>query len=164
MARLTNYQMSYLLSMTTHRKFFPVVNWIEQQIEKGTAEPDYGTSCSEVIDEVKVSYGSCEDLDYAVKDGDVLHIELGWVANRYFEDPAEPHKTEIDLLELCEPTHYKWLRLLCMGMEEFFDHPHSCGLDYHIMEDECHCGKHGPVNYYAGNWQYFCGGSPRCCP
>lgn len=43
-----------------------------------------------------------------------------------------------------------------------------CSIDYHIIEATCSgsgCEKVGPVNYGGTNeYQYYCGGSPRCCP
>lgn len=42
-----------------------------------------------------------------------------------------------------------------------------CNETYGIMEEKCPgCGKWGEVNYGGGDtpYQYYCGGSPWCCP
>lgn len=163
MAKMTNGRMAHLLSVDTHRAKSPVISWIEENIRTGKANPDYGTSCIEVIQEVSIRL--VESVDYEVKDGKVTHVITGWKSYPYFENPAKPTKQEIDLLEVCEHNHFVWLRGLCFEILDMLDHPHSCSLDYHIMEKPCvGCDKDGPVNYFGGEWVHYCNGSSRCCP
>ena len=165
MVTMTNGRMAYLLSVDTHRALSPVINWIEDNIRTGKANVDYGTSCSEVIQEVSVKY--TENVDYEVVDGKVVSVITGWRSAPYFEDISKPTREEIDLLEVCEHSHFKWLRTYCFEILSMLDHPHSSTIDYHIMEAPCvGCGKQGPVNYSfaKGDWSNYCGGSPRCCP
>lgn len=165
MGRLTNYQMSYLLSLKTHREKYPVVHWIESQIAEGKADSDFGEHCKEVIDEVRVHYAGLEDIDYAVEDGKVVSLVLG---PAFFEDDANPTKEEFDLLEVVRPQCHRVLREFCEVIPEFFEHPHSCNIEYFVREEDCSgsgCERKGPVNYLNGKeWLNYCGGSPRCCP
>lgn len=166
MGRITNYQIAYLLSLKTHREKYPVVRWIESCIESGTANLDFGDKCSEVIDEVVVSYGTSE-VSYGVREGKVICIFVGQRAEGFIEDLSNPGKEEIDMIELCDPRHHMWLRLLCKNIEEILQKPHSCKINYQVREEKCSlCGKWlGPVNYFDGvTWKTHCGGSSRCCP
>lgn len=166
MVTMTNGRMAHLLSVETHRAIGPVISWIEDNIRTGKAEPDYGTYCSEVIQEVTVRYK--ESVDYEVVGGKVVSVCTGWKSEPYFENPSKPTKKEIDLLEVCEYSHYKWLKKHCHEIMDILNHPHSSTICYHVMEETCSgsgCEKIGPVNYHGGkHWEYYCGGSPRCCP
>lgn len=166
MGKMTNGRMAYLLSVDTHRAKSPVISWIEENIRTGKANPDYGEACAEVIQEVTIRL--VENVDYEVEDGKVISVITGWKSTPYFENPSKPTKQEIDLLEICEHNHFIWLRGMCFEILDMLDHPHSCSIDYHIMEEECSgagCERTGPVNYHGGrSWQYYCGGGPRCCP
>lgn len=163
MVTMNNGRMAHLLSMKTHREKFPVIRWIEDNIRTGKAASDYGTLCKEVIQEVTVRH--IEEIIYNVEDGEVKSLALGWKVDSYFEDPARPKKEEIDLLEVCDNNEMRWLRTLCFDIVEAFDRPHSCSIDYHVMEKPCvGCEKPGPVNYLGGNWEHYCGGNPKCCP
>lgn len=163
MVTMNNGRMAYLLSMKTHREKFPVIRWIEDNIQNGKVSIG-GENCKEVIEEVTVRH--VEDIVYNVKDGVVVSLALGWIVTPYFEDPARPRKEEIDLLEVCDHNQMQWLRTLCFDILEAFDRPHSCAIDYYVNEEECSgCRRIGPVNYHNGNnWSYYCGGSDRCCP
>lgn len=165
MGRLTNYQMSYLLSLKTHREKYPVVQWIEAEIANGSANTDFGESCKDVIDEVRVHYGGREDLDYWVDKGKVVAVILG---PEFFEDNANPTKEEFDLLEVVHPKWHQDLRNFCEELPEYFNHPHSCIIDYQVKEADCSgCGRRGPVNWHDGdgtNWKNYCNGGPHCRP
>lgn len=166
MGKMTNGRMAYLLSVDTHRAKSPVISWIEENIRTGKANPDYGTNCAEVIQEVTARL--VENVDYEVEDGKVISVITGWKSTPYFENPSKPTKQEIDLLEVCGHNHFVWLRGLCFEILDMLDHPHPCSIDYHIIEATCSgigCEKVGPVNYAGTNeYQYYCGGSSRCCP
>lgn len=163
MVTMTNGRMAYLLSVNTHRAEYPVVRWIEENIANGKAAPDYGTSAKEVIQEVSVRF--VEAFEYEVIDGKVTKVITGWKSEPFFEDPAKPTKKEVDLIEVCDYTSYKMLKNMCHEILTAFRHPHSCTLDYYIMEKPCvGCDKQGPVNYFGGDWEHYCQGSPRCCP
>lgn len=163
MERLTNGRIAHLLSVKTHREQYPVVRWIEENISSGKANSDYGTSCVEVVQEASVRF--VEEFEYEIVDGRATRVIAGWRADRFFEDPAKPTREEIDLLEVCDYTCYQMLKRMCLEILAAFRHPHSCSIDYHIMEDICGCGKVGAVNYKSDRgWEYRCGGSPRCCP
>lgn len=166
MATMTNGRMAHLLSVKTHRGEYPVVRWIEENIANGKAAPDYGTSAKEVIQEVSVRF--VESFEYEIIDGKVTRVIAGWNADRFFDDPTKPTRKEIDLIEVCDYTLYKMLKNMCHEILAAFRHPHSCSLDYYIMEATCSgsgCEKIGPVNYFGvSEYQYYCGGSPRCCP
>lgn len=166
MVTMTNGRMAHLLSVRTHREEYPGVRWIEERIRAGSANSDYGTSCVEVIEEVTVRF--IEEIAYEVDNGEVVSVICGYKADRFFEDRTRPKKEEIDLLELCEESEYRMLQRMCRLILDIFNHPHSCSYDYHIRKEPCSgsgCDSEGPVNYHGGRgWQYFCGGSPRCCP
>ncbi|QPI18274.1 hypothetical protein POP15_226 [Pectobacterium phage POP15] len=166
MVTMTNGRMAHILSMATHRAEYPVVRWIEENIKSGKANTDYGTSCVEIMKEVTVRF--VMEFAYEVEDGNVISVIHGFKADPYFEDRTKPTEKEIDLLELCDYNAFMVLRQMCFTMLDAFNHPHSCTIDYHIMEEDCSgagCEKTGPVNYHGGrNWQYYCGGGPRCCP
>lgn len=121
--------------------------------------------CKDVILEVSVRL--VDTVDFEVVDGEVTRVITGRKSEPYFTNGAKPTKQEIDLLEVCEYSHFKWLRQYCFEILAIIDHPHSCSIDYHIVEKPCvGCGKQGPVNYFhrKGVWSHYCGGSPRCCP
>lgn len=166
MVTMTNGRMAHILSIATHRKEYPVVRWIEENIASGKANTDYGTSCVEVMQEVRVRI--VEEFDYEVDNGDVISVVCGYKAEAYFQDRTKPTKKEIDLLELCDYNTFMILRGMCFTMMGAFKHPSSCSIDYHIMETTCSgagCDKVGPVNYHGGrDWEHYCGGGPRCCP
>lgn len=167
MDQIDNKQMALILSIDTHRKEYPVVRWIEENIASGKADTDYGDHCKELIQEASVRF--IEPFEYEVVDGKVTRVIVGWKADPFFEDVAAPKERELDLLAMCDPGYHGVLKRMSLEMLAAFKHPHSCSLEYHIMEDECcgaGCEKRGPVNYLfnRGNWGYFCGGSPRCCP
>lgn len=163
MERMTNGRMAHILSINTHRKEYPVVGWIEENIRSGKADPDLGTSCVNVIGEVAVRF--IEQFEYEVLDGKVTQVICGQRAEPFFEDPTKPTRQEIDLLEVCDYNYHGVLKSMCQEILCAFRHPHSCAIDYHVEEAECLCGKVGAVNYKGpSGWQYYCGGSPRCCP
>lgn len=163
MARMTNYQIAYLLSLKTHREKFPVIRWIEDNIRDGKITIS-GKPCTEVIEEVSVK--NTEEIVYSVADGKVASLALGWAVESYFSDPANPTKEEIDLLEVCEPDKMPGLKILCFDIEEAFEKPHSCSIDYYVKDERCPgCGRRGSVNYFDGqNWSYYCGSYFQCCP
>lgn len=167
MVTMTNGRMAHLLSIDTHRKGYPVVRWIEENIQSGKANTDYDLSCKDVIEEVSVKLEGT--FEYEVLDGKITQVITGWKAEPFFEDPKRPTRKEIDLLEVCDPMGYNMLKEMCHEILVALDRPHSCSIEYLIIEDMCQgagCDKIGPVNYLHGgkDWRYFCGGSPRCCP
>lgn len=167
MVTMTNGRMAYLLSIDTIRAKCPIVGWIEENINTGKALTDYGTHCVDLIQEVSVRFVEC--VDFEVLNGKVTQVITGGKSEPYFADGAKPTKQEIDLLEVCEYSHFQWLRMYCFEILAILEHPHSCSIDYHIKEGSCSgsgCDREGPVNYLHsnGNWSYFCGGGPRCCP
>lgn len=167
MVKMTPAKMAGHLSIRNHRERFLVARWIEANIRSGKAAPDFGEGwAAEVVDEVRVRAVK-EDIDYEVVGGILTSVVTGYRATKFFATPGEPTKEEIELLEVCDPQHFKWLEYLCIEIAWAFDHPHSCAIDYHIREEECcSCGnKKQAVNYHDGKrWLNFCGGSPRCCP
>lgn len=165
MVTMTNGRMAYLLSLDTIRAKCPIVRWIEENIHTGKANSDYGERCKDVIQEVSIRF--VETVDFEVVDGKVTQVITGRKSEPYFADCAKPTRQEIDLIEVCEYSHFKWLRTYCFEILAIIDHPHSCSIDYYIKEEPCvGCDKDGPVNYLNqnGNWSHYCGGSPRCCP
>lgn len=163
MAKLTNYQMSYLFSLETHRRAYPVISWIEQRIVKNSF---YGEGGKNIIEQVRVSCPGEEDIYYGITEGKVTCVLTGDKSHNFFSDPTNPLKEEFDLIEVIQPQHYQWLRLVCMGLPNFFRSPHSCTLYNVIKESPCEgCGTWGEVNYATGEeLKYFCGGRPGCLP
>lgn len=167
MVTMTNGRMAYLLSLDTIRAKCPIVRWTEENIRTGKANSDYGERCKDVIQEVSIRF--VETVDFEVVGGKVTQVITGWKSEPYFADCAKPTKQEVDLLEVCDYNHFKWLRAYCFEILAIIDHPHSCSIEYHIAEETCSgsgCQRSGPVNYLhtQGNWSYYCGGSPRCRP
>lgn len=161
MGRITNYQMSYLLSVSTHRAKYPVVNWVEEQMKR---EDNYNWSRW-------LGYGALE----------CVHILLGENKFSYtlnqdlrvtslfdchgFRDVSEPTKEDIDFLEVIYPEEYKSKFAICHSMEEIFKRPHSCLIQPEFAQKNCRCGKVGTVNYYSGySWEYYCGRGMSCTP
>ncbi len=160
---MTPGELARALSIDYHRSFL-CVRWAESNIAEGKID-EYGEWSKEVVESIYIRLES-EQIDYDVKEGKVINLSQGILAN-YLEDISKPKKEELSLFRLCEPQEYDRLCKDASKYSMIFNRPHSCRLYYGIQEDLC-CGCNsirGKVNYYAGNqWKYYCGGSPRCCP
>lgn len=160
MGRITKYQMSYLLSISTHRAKYPVVGWVENRMKKENKTDwngwlGYGAlECVNVIlGDTRLSY----TLDQDLRVESLFDVGL--------ESVGEPSKEDLDFLEVVYPEEFKSKFQLCHKIKEIFDRPHSCLIQPEYSTGECRCGKTGIVNCYSGyGWEYYCGGSPRCTP
>ena len=152
------------LCIATHRSFL-CVRWAELNISLGKVE-DYGEYAGEVVEAVAVSGGEKGNIYYEVTDGKIVSVCLGY-ASRYVEDHTNPKEDELALFQVVEPEKYAKLAEEATLYPVMFNMPHSCRIDYIIREEKCSgagCNKIGPVNYHFGDWKYYCGGGPRCCP
>lgn len=161
MARITNYQMSYLLSISTHRAKYPVVRWIEEKMDKENKSEWNGWMGEGLLECVHVSLGG-NGLSYYLNE----NMKVVSVFGETLEGVSEPSKSDIDFLQAVNPEEYSFQQELCCGvLQQMFARPHSCLIQPEYKTSKCRCGETGIVNYYSGyRWEYYCGGGPRCCP
>lgn len=146
------------LNMDVQREKFFVIKWIEEKLAKEKEARIFTT---------EVAVRLVEEFSYNIENGIVTGVVFYEDMLDYFEDPSSPKVEELKLLEASYPKRFKWLRELCLEMQDAFDHPHSCTIDYFQEEKVCcGCNRSGVVNYTdnCGNTAYYCGHSERCIP
>lgn len=171
---MTHGEMAKLLNMQHHRGRWPVVRWIEENINRW--HPDYGDYYAELVESVTVraSPGVIPGgfwLAYIVEGGKVTSVSFPQSLDNLVEEYAEPRKDELLMLEMTHPEDFNLMVMFCHQLDHIFGRPHSTELEYHVAREECSgsgCGgSMGEVNYHrggSGEWEFYCGGSPRCCP
>lgn len=160
MARLTNYQMAYLLSVSTHRAKYPVVDWVENNVKKDNKDNWNGWLGYGALDRVRVVCGfTCfyYFLDENLKVESVLEGPLA--------GEGDPSKKDIDFLQAIDPGYYSSLRDICTDLPRVFDRPHHCIIQVEYTTKDCRCGRNGIVNHYSGHdWEFYCGRGSSCMP
>ena len=175
MAAITNSEAAIFLSLSFHRDKFPGLLEVEGAIKTNRADTDFVDNKEVVVGATIRDAWSDAVFEYETDDkGDVFGIHLldSGRSAHYFLDANEPKGTELDLLAMVDPfLHAKTIRTALLIRDVFLNptgFANSYTIVYNLREEDCSgngCEKRGPVNYNGySEWQYFCGGSPRCCP
>ncbi len=165
MVRMTEYQMSYLLDIDLQKTKSPLLRWVEDKLSTGQGT-DYGSNFSEVLDFVSIKVFDTEPLLlYDVENG-LLQVSLQSHMGNFISDKRKPTQSELCALLMTHPEERTYLERKCRHLKICLDKPHSCKIEYHIQSAWCVCKKVGLVNYRSSkdDWEYWCGGSDRCCP
>lgn len=161
-------RMATLLGIGHHRERWPAVRWIEEHISKG--DSDFGDFYKDVVEGVKISFADSEFwVEYLMDKGEAACLSLPNSLFQLLDDyRTGPSAEELLLYKMTHPDGYAIMEKYCEFLENHLEKPHSGEIRYRIRHETCSgagCERVGEVNYHgSSDYEYYCGGSPRCCP
>lgn len=162
-------RVAHILDITTHYERWPVVRWANEHMAKG--DVDFGDDYKHLVEHVSIFLPPDMGFAYVVNEesGLIESLRLHYTYANMISDLAHPTSEEMQLISMVYPDEYVVIEELCEHIDKvMFNRPHSCKIQYEVVEEDCHCceSNRGIVNYRRGkrDWVNYCGGSPRCCP
>ena len=162
------YDIVTLLNITHHRASWPAVRWIEEHVAKG--DSDWGEHYKEVVEGAKISFDDSEFwVEYLMEEGKAVCLSLPNSLFQMMEDVRKgPSVDELLLYKMVHPQGYRTIEDYCAFLKVYLNKPHNGRIHYRIRTEECSgagCTRRGEVNYFGHkDLEFYCGGSPRCCP